>query len=174
MIAKMKAVYQELDYFAEKLASKYNKGDLITDEILNLIIYLYQAAKAGWIQPVFSEDRFNSDLTRYKIGKSKTHPEEIISKFNNQVNKYLNVFKIKKTQFFLLLPTLTHVHRKKYKADINNYYNYFSKVSGLSNDNFVLLSNNKLLDLSNPQNIEHEPTQNFENMLGRILLYGKK
>lgn len=125
-------------------------------------------AKAGWIQPVFSIDRFNKDLSNFENGISNYNPQNSINDFRSQINKYAETYEIDKSKIYILLPTLKLVHRENYRKEIEDYENYFEKTSDLSKDNFILLSNNKDLDLSNPKNNELLASNKFENMILKL------
>ncbi len=126
-------------------------------------------AKAGWIQPFFSEQRYNVDKERFEKGSS-FDPDALIVKSREQLTKYFQVFAITNDDIFLLLPTLALVHRKKYNTTLEEYRNYFSQTSGFPKENLILLSENKLLDLSLAvEGKELSPTRDFEKLLEKLL-----
>ena len=126
-------------------------------------------AKAGWIQPFFSEQRYNIDKERFENGSS-FDPDALIVKSREQLTKYFQVFAITNDDIFLFLPTLALVHRKKYNTTLEEYRNYFSKTSGFPKENLILLSENKSLDLSLAiEGKELSPTRDFEKLLDKLL-----
>ena len=126
-------------------------------------------AKAGWIQPFFSEQRYNVDKERFENGSS-FDPDALIVKSREQLTKYFQVFAITNDDIFLFLPTLALVHRKKYNTTLEEYRNYFSKTSGFPKENLILLSEDKSLDLSLAiEGKELSPTRDFEKLLDKLL-----
>ena len=126
-------------------------------------------AKAGWIQPFFSEQRYNIDKERFENGSS-FDPDALIVKSREQLTKYFQVFAITNDDIFLFLPTLALVHRKKYNTTLEEYRNYFSQTSGFPKENLILLSENKSLDLSLAiEGKELSPTRDFEKLLDKLL-----
>lgn len=124
-------------------------------------------AKAGWIQPFLSPERFAHDKLRLSSGKTQFDPDSLITNSRNQLKKYCTTFQITNDNVYLFLPTLALVHRKKYKTELEGYYNYFATTSGLPKENLILLSSNKRLDLSHVHG-NLDPTNNFERMLNKI------
>jgi len=127
-------------------------------------------AKAGWIQPFLSPERYKNDKEKYINGKSTFDPEGLIQRSKNQLRKYYETYNIKHKDIYLLLPTFALVHRKKYKTTLEEYYDYFSKTSKLPKENLILLSSNKRLDLSR-KSMDLSPTEDFENLLEKLLKY---
>ena len=127
-------------------------------------------AKAGWIQPFLSPERYQSDKNRLQKGKTGFDPDNLINISKNQLRKYFDTFGISNNDVFLFLPTLALVHRKKYTTELNGYYDYFATTSGLPKDNLILLSSNKRLDLSYMTN-DLFPTNDFEKLLTKLLNY---
>lgn len=126
-------------------------------------------AKAGWIQPFFSEQRYNVDKERFENGSS-FDPDALIVKSREQLTKYFQVFAITNDDIFLFLPTLALVHRKKYNTTLEEYRNYFSQTSVFPKENLILLSKNKSLDLSLAiEGKELSPTRDFEKLLDKLL-----
>ena len=126
-------------------------------------------AKAGWIQPFFSEQRYNVDKERFENGSS-FDPDALIVKSREQLTKYFQVFAITNDEIFLFLPTLALVHRKKYNTTLEEYRNYFSQTSGFPKENLILLSENKSLDLSLAiEGKKLSPTRDFEKLLDKLL-----
>lgn len=126
-------------------------------------------SKGGWIQPFFSEEKYRADKRKLKNGQSDHDPDETIIKLKGQITKYEKVFSLKPDDIFYILPTLAQVHKNKYHAGYSDYRNYFSKTSGLPESNFVLLSSNLTLDLSNAsKSLDFVPTDNFETMVASL------
>ena len=126
-------------------------------------------AKAGWIQPFFSEQRYNVDKERFENGSS-FDPDALIVKSRKQLTKYSETFDITNNDIFLFLPTLALVHRKKYNTSLEECRTYFSKTSGFPEENLILLSENKSLDLSLViKGKELLPTRDFEKLLDKLL-----
>lgn len=164
--------YSTLSQLNWKIFLRKQKGKTVPDIRIEknekTIAIIEIKAKAGWIQPVFSVDRYNKDLLNYENGLSNYNPQNSVDDFRNQINKYSETYKIEKSKIYILLPTLKLVHRKNYNLEIYDYENYFEKTSNLSRENFILLSNNKDLDLSNPKNDELLASNKFENMIKKI------
>jgi hypothetical protein len=127
-------------------------------------------AKAGWIQPFLSPERYQTDKAKLESGKSSFDPETLVANSRYQLKKYFDTFGITNNDVFLFLPTLALVHRKKYTTDLNGYYDYFATTSGLPKDNLVLLSHNKRLDLSYMTD-DLSPTYDFEKLLTKLSEY---
>ena len=125
-------------------------------------------AKAGWIQSFFSVEKFRKDMKRFKEGKTKKHPNELLKVVKKQFKKYYQEFNIKPDKIFVLLPTWALVHRKKSTLRVKDYYKEFAKNSGLPKDNLILLSNNLLLNLSSNSVKQYLPTDRFERFIGKI------
>lgn len=126
-------------------------------------------AKAGWIQPFLSQDRFDYDMKRLNDKKSKFNPNDLINTSKAQLKKYMQTFNVESDGIFFLLPTLILVHRQRYKKELYDYTEYFKKTSGLPSDNLVLLSTNMLLDLSNVNGDGNlSATKSFEYMMHRL------
>ncbi len=135
-----------------------------------LIAIIEVKAKAGWIQPFLSPERFQNDKRRLQNGKSGFDPDTLITNLRKKLKKYSDTFGITNKDVFLFLPTLALVHREKDTTDLDGYYNYFATTSGLPRDNLVLLSKNKRLDLSYMSN-ELSPTNDFEKLLTKLKNY---
>jgi len=126
-------------------------------------------AKAGWIQPFFSKERYAKNMKKLRSGESDFDPRDLIKKVKNQLKKYYETYNIKPKQVFVLLPSLKLVHRKKSTQQIKDYETQFRKNSGLSHESLILLSNNPLLDLSsNSSRKEYQPTNNFEKVIALL------
>lgn len=123
-------------------------------------------AKGGWIQPFLSKERYNADKVKLENRSSSYNPDETIRRLKAQISKYRKEFSLKADDIYYLLPTLTNVHRNKFPSLIKDYYNYFSKTSGLPKSNLILLSRNLILDLSRAtKNADLDPTDDFERMI---------
>lgn len=120
-------------------------------------------AKAGWIQPVFSPERYSYFKEKFDKKLNSYNPDDAIIKFKEQIDKYRISFDLTPTDVFVFLPTLKLVHRKKSQLTLDDYQSYFEKKSGLDRINWLLLSENFNLDLANPKKNEVLlPTNNFE------------
>lgn len=126
--------------------------------------------KAGWIQQIFSDRRFNYDLERYNTDKIKIHPKEKVAEVKEQFDKYSELFGIDRKNVFVLIASLSNVHRKKeVKADVNTYKRTFVRNAELGIDNLVVLSNNVNVDISKEDDLSlYEPSEDFERMLERL------
>jgi hypothetical protein len=124
-------------------------------------------AKAGWIQPFLSPERYIYDKKRLTDGKTIFDPANLVATSRNQLTKYFTTFNLTNKDVFLFLPTLALVHRKKYRTELDGYYEYFASTSQLPQENLILLSANKRLDLSNATS-KLEPTDNFEKMMIKL------
>jgi hypothetical protein len=131
-------------------------------------------AKAGWIQPFFSSERFQKDKDKLLRGESEFNPEILIDKTKTQLNKYYETFNISNKDVFLFLPTLALVHKVKYTTELSGYHEYFSSTSGLPKENLILLSSNKRLDLSkdklDKKTEDLQPTDHFERLITRLTI----
>jgi hypothetical protein len=124
-------------------------------------------AKAGWIQPFLSPERYQNDKIQLQGRDVVYNPDNLIATLNKQLTKYFGTFNISNNDVFFFLPTLALVHRKKYVTELPGYYEYFATTSGLPKENLILLSGNRRLDLSfNP--VDLEPTDNFEKMMNKL------
>jgi len=143
--------------------------DIRIEERGETIAIIEVKAKAGWIQPFFSEQRYNVDKERFEKGSS-FDPDALIRKSKLQLTKYSETFDITNKDIFLFLPTLALVHRKKYNTSLQEYRSYFSKTSGFPEENLILLSKDKSLDLSLAiEGKELSPTRDFEKLLDKLL-----
>jgi hypothetical protein len=135
-------------------------------EINNKTIAIIEIkAKGGWIQPFLSPERYANDKVKFNLDNS-FNPDSLILRQKNQLDKYKTTFEINKSNIYFFLPTLALVHRKKYETSIDEYYEYFTKTSGLPKNNYILLSENRRLDLAYKPNLDQlQPTNNFEWML---------
>ena len=123
-------------------------------------------AKAGWIQPFFSKERYVKDMKKLRTGESESDPGDLIQKVKKQLVKYYKTYNVKPKQVFVLLPSLKSVHRKKSTQQIKDYELQFKKNSGLPQKSLILLSNNPLLDLSSkPSRKQYQVTNNFEKFV---------
>ncbi len=125
-------------------------------------------AKGGWIQPFLSLERFESDTAKFIAGHD-FNPADLVERQRHQLSKYTTTFGLQKEDIYFLLPTLALVHRKKYKATLSDYFDYFSTTSLLPKENFILLSSNKRLDLAKKPNLTAlEPTDHLERMIREL------
>nr|HQU94003.1 hypothetical protein [Pyrinomonadaceae bacterium] len=120
-------------------------------------------AKAGWIQPFFSAERYALDEAKFAEG-GDLNPELLVQGVRRQLDKYRDAFGLSEGDVFMLLPTLALVHRKKSETDLGGYLTNFESNSGLPAANLILLSGNINLDLSYKIG-ELEPTDGFERLL---------
>ena len=126
--------------------------------------------KAGWIQSFFSKEMYQHQLERFKGNKTSRDPDEQIRGLKSQIDKYLATFAIPKDNLYYLLPTLTHVHRKKFTTKISDYHMYFEKTSGLPAKQLILMSENLRLNLdSEIHNEKIAATNDFEIMVKRTV-----
>lgn len=122
--------------------------------------------KVGWIQQFFSDKRVQNDLKRLEEGKSNFDPYKRIEEIKGQIDKYIKVFDINKQGIFMLVVSLSNVHRKKNNEGLDYYKKTFKNNSGLEISNLVLLSNNLELDLSIEGDYsKYNPSSDFEYML---------
>lgn len=105
------------------------------------IVIIEIKVKGGWIQPFFSKERYNCDKIKFNQNKSKSNPKDIVNNILKQIKKYRSQFG-NKIEYFMIMPTLSMVHRNKYKSKYSDYKNRFSKLTKLSKSNFVLMSKN--------------------------------
>ena len=126
-------------------------------------------AKAGWIQPVFSKERYEKDINKLRSGMSNFDPKELIKKVKRKLTKYCSAFNISNDRVFVLLPSMKLVHRKKSNLTVKDYCKQFAKNSGLPISNLILLSNNASLDMSEkPSRSEYQVTDNFEYFIEKL------
>lgn len=125
-------------------------------------------ARAGWIQPFFSGEREKKDTRKLNDGIGKYDPKDLIKRQKAQLSKYVKTFKIDKEQIFLLLSTLSGVHRKNSNRKLSDYENDFIRNSGLSKDNLILLSKNLSLNLGlECKRKNYQPTNSFEEFIDK-------
>lgn len=140
--------------------------DIRIDKNNKTIAIIEIKAKAGWIQPFFSSEREKKDVKKLKDGTGKYNPKDLIKRQKVQLSKYVKTFKISKEQIFLLLPTLSGVHRKNSNRKLSDYEDDFIRNSGLSKDNLILLSKNLSLNLSSEcKRKDYKPTDEFEKFI---------
>jgi len=124
--------------------------------------------KGGWIQPFFSQERYDNDIEKKNNNIRDFNPQEIVDKQNDQINKYNEIFG--NPLVFVLLPTFNMIHRKKYKATIESYKIVFHKRTGLPKKNLVVLSKNLILNLSKAKKTDNlDLTNDFEFMFESII-----
>ena len=62
-------------------------------------------AKAGFMQPFFSKERFEKDQARLEANLSDFDPVEFVANSKKQLDKYRKAFGLNPEDIFLLLPT---------------------------------------------------------------------
>lgn len=127
--------------------------------------------KAGWMQEVFSDERYNKDLEKYKAGKIKLNPAERRGKARNQLSKYEEKLNVPIERVFVLLASLENVHRKKYvNANVDTYKQTFIRNTGLPEENIVVLTSTLDKDLSKIASVDEvEASNDFEKIVQKIL-----
>lgn len=144
--------------------------DLLVSKNSKAFAVIEIKAKGGWIQSFLSYERFEYDKKRLNEGKTQFDPQNLVNSINHQLEKYSNSFGIKPQNVFFLIPTLALVHRKRYKTELEGYYDNFAKNTKLPNENLILLSSHLTLNLSGadiPQSLQ--PTKDFEKMVDKIV-----
>ncbi|OEH84280.1 hypothetical protein BHU72_10725 [Desulfuribacillus stibiiarsenatis] len=133
----------------------------------NTLFVIEIKVKAGWIQQIFSDKRVEHDKERFEKGLIDKSPERKIIELKEQFEKYQNAFDIKKNKIFVLIASLSNVHRKKYlDANIKTYKDTFLRNSNLPEQNLVVLSDNLDIDLSSEKDDSlYRPSEDFETML---------
>lgn len=148
---------------------KKTAPDIRIDKNNKTIAIVEIKARAGWIQPFFSKEREKKDIRKLKKGTSKFDPKDLIKKQKSQLSKYIKTFKINKEQIFMLLPTLSGVHRKTSNRKFSDYEKDFVRNSGLKKENFILLSKNLILDLDPEcKRKDYQPTDRFEKFIKKL------
>ncbi len=79
---------------------------------MRIVRFFVLKAKAAWIQPFLSPERYENDKNRLLNGKSGFNPDHLIASSKNQLTKYFDTFDITNNDVFLYLPTLALIHRK--------------------------------------------------------------
>jgi hypothetical protein len=175
-IIKLKKINWNVDLRRQKNKSvpdiRIYEGE-ITKSIIEI------KAKAGWMQPFFSKERYNFYLEKYhKNTKNGKSPQLLIDEQKNMINKYSSEYDIGIDKIFYLLPTYEMVWRKRKQMalgenaeDFNKLREYFGNISGLGHHNLIVLSEKLNLNLSNP-GIENEfkETEYFENYLNELFV----
>lgn len=133
-------------------------------EFKNKVVAIVEIkAKAGWMQPFFSDDRMKSDIDKGR------DPSKQIAKDKDQLMKYASFKSCGKNRVFLFLPSFINVHRKKYKKTPDDYRKTFARNSTLRKSNLILLSENPSLDLASiTKDVVWKPTDNFETFINGI------
>ena len=137
--------------------------DIRVEVRLNTIAVIEVKAKAGWIQPFFSTERYAKDEAKF-AEDGLLNPELLVQGVREQLEKYRGAFGLTENDVFMLLPTLALVHRKRSETDLGGYLKNFESNSGLPAENLILLSSNIDLDLSYKLG-DLEPTDGFERLL---------
>lgn len=123
--------------------------------------------KGGWIQPFFSQERYDDDVIKNSNKTRPFNPQTIVDKQNEQLQKYNVLFD--NPIVFVLLPTFNMIHRQKYTATLSDYKIVFHKRTGLPKKNLVVLSNNLLLNLGQIKESDaFDLTNEFEFMFDTI------
>jgi len=174
LIARILYHYSNFKKLGWKIYLRRQVGKTVPDirvERNNKTIAIIEVkAKAGWIQSFFSKERYKKAIKKLRKGKSKSDPRNLIKKVRNQFKKYYETYNIRPKQVFVLLPSLILVHRKKSLQKIQDYEKQFTKNSKLPRENLILLSLNRLLDLSsNPRRKDYNPTKRFENFISSLI-----
>lgn len=127
-------------------------------------------AKAGWIQSLFSEDTYKKAMKKYRNDESSSDPRKLRKTFKKQLKKYFATHKINLKQYFLILPALTQVHRKRSGNDLDSYRDYFCNITGLKKNSFILLSGKLDINFTKkPHKKDYQPTIYFENFVKDIV-----
>lgn len=135
--------------------------DIKIEKSGKIIAIMEIKAKAGWIQPFFSDKRAQRDREQGK------DPDKLISKARNQLLKYSEI--CNKRRIFVILPTFAHVSRIKYGNSSEDYRKTFARNSTLSKNNLIILSRNTKLNLSENNTLgAYEPTEDFENLMKKL------
>lgn len=159
---------KKLNYQISLRKQKHNTApDIRIDHNGRTILIIEIKAKASWIQPFLSLERYRYDRLRRASGKTDFNPDILIENLKKQLTKYRENFGLGKGDIYFMLPTLSGVHRKKSTAKLKDYYNYFSTTSGLPKSSLILLSKNQRLNLSKGDN-EFNPSDAFEKLLNRF------
>lgn len=127
-------------------------------------------AKAGFMQPFFSIERYKKDMKRMKENKSNYDPKLKIREAKNQLEKYSRECNIPRERVFVFLPSCGSFHQKNYTSKLEDYKKRFAKNSGLPKDNLIILSNYLRFDPSNPpqSNRKYDPSNDFEKFIIRL------
>jgi hypothetical protein len=132
-------------------------------------------ARAGWIQNIFSEERYIKEKGKFEDGERSSDPAERIDRFRHQLEKYYQTYGIEAGHVFVLLPSFALVHRKRSTLTVRDYKSFFSINSNLPEDSLVVLSDNPSLDLSRePSRKEYKPTSEFEKMVRTLTKLSKR
>lgn len=143
--------------------------DIRIEKANKTIAILEIKAKAGWIQPLLSKDKFDYDRIRFKNKLSDFNPEDFLKKGKDQFTKYKKIFNLSGNEIYFILPTLVHAHHKNYKKKVKDYLKYFETTTGLPRNNLILLSEDLSLDLSTTSDsIDLSATIYFERMINRL------
>lgn len=127
-------------------------------------------AKIGWNQDFYAPGRFNSNLKKFKEGKTNFNPIEKNKESEMQFEKYRRAFGIDKSKIFVLLPSISAAYRVKDNKNIFVYEKHFLKYSRLKKENFILLSENPRLDLAKAdfKRKDFQASKRFENFIIKI------
>ncbi len=128
-------------------------------------------AKIGWMQGVFTRENIKKVRRKFRRGERGGYDQDkAISDFRKQIEKHCQTHRISKSQYFLLLPSVSAAHRRRSKYKVEDYEKDFIRNSGLPNkENFVLLSGNLEFDAeANRSRSKYMPTEKFEKMIRKI------
>jgi hypothetical protein len=118
--------------------------------------------KISWMQACFSEYRAKADEKKRQEDQSRA---DSIDDFQKQLQKYSDIYDTPKEHIFVLIPSLYGAYKPRINNNIEEYKTQFYRVTNLKKENLILLSNNPRLNLEVYDNIEMQPTNNFESML---------
>jgi hypothetical protein len=117
------------------------------------------------MQACFSEYRYNKD----DQNRQEKHSDvDSIKKFQDQIQKYLDVYEITKDRFFVFVPTMSGAYKPTIEANVEKYKMWFYRMMNLKEENLILLSNNPRLHLDEDNISDLQATQNFELLLKSI------
>jgi len=150
-------------YLRRQVGKKPNRvaPDIRIEKNGKTIAIIEIKAKVGWLQGMFSEQRFK---------KYEEKSQKRIDEFRHTLEKYKNLFNIDYSQIFLLVPSLREAHKKIHNESFEDHINWTSKTTGLSKENIIVLSKNLELELEEKEVDQNElsPTNYFENMIKKL------
>lgn len=157
----------ELQDKAKKIKTKLVAPDIRIEKNGAAIALIEIKARTSYAKSFFSK------LIYEKAIDPKNNQHDILNqKCRDQINKYLKCFKCKPSDFYYIVPSLFGSHGKTSTETLKQHLDFFKKESGLPRNNFVLLSNNMNLDLSNlKQELnenELQPTSLLEDMMKKL------
>jgi hypothetical protein len=127
-------------YLRRQVGKKPNRvaPDIRIEKNGKTIAIIEIKAKIGWAQGMFSEERFK---------KYEKNSSNIINSFRETLKKYKNLFNIDYSQIFLLVPSLKEAHKKTSNESFEKHIDCTSELTGLSEENIIVLSENLKLEL---------------------------